>query len=78
MNLLLRVLRALWPFRPANHPRVLNREDEAVLVRDTSQLDGTELLQVGDGKYISVADLAAMPDVMPVRDASGRPLSTEG
>lgn len=55
-----------WPWRRTN--RIIARHDEAVLVRDTAALDGTELIEVAPGRYVRVADLMAGLDTIPVHD----------
>lgn len=50
------------PFRR----KVLNPGGEAVLIRDTSELASDELLDIGGGRTIRVADLLAGLDEIPV------------
>lgn len=51
------------PWRRERKARVLN---PAVLINDTDTLAGDELIDIGDGRKIRVADLLAGKDVIEV------------
>lgn len=57
-----------WPWR--RRRKVLNPGAGAVLVWDTSKLAGDELIDLGGGMFVRVADLGA--DVIPVVGEDGR------
>ncbi len=57
------------PFRR----EVLNPGGDAILIRDTSKLDGDERIHLVGGLTVSVADLMAGLDEIPVeREPDGR------
>jgi hypothetical protein len=60
------------PFRrkripsPGGEPAMTRIEGGGVLIRNTGALTGDELLDVGDGRTVRVADLLAGLDEIPV------------
>ena len=58
----------MWPFK---RRKVLNPDGDAVLIEDTSKLAGDEMIDVGDGRTVRVADLLSGADVIEVREPEG-------
>ncbi len=66
-------MRWRWPWRRERvRQRVLNPGGDAVLVNDTSKLAGDELLDLGGGKFVRLADLFGLPDEVPIVGEDGR------
>lgn len=51
--------------------QVVNPDGRGAHVEDVAQLVGDEVLDLGGGLYINVADLAGFPDTIPVLREDG-------
>lgn len=49
--------------------RVVASADEALLVRDTSALNGGEVVKVAPGRFVKLADLQGWPETVPTYGA---------
>ncbi len=51
--------------------QVVNPDGRAAFVKDAAQLVGDEVLDLGGGLYVNVADLAGPPDAIPAHREDG-------
>jgi hypothetical protein len=52
--------------------QVVNPDGRGALIEDTGQLVGDKVLDLGNGLFINVADLAGFPETIPVHREEDR------